>query len=111
VSASASVSAAVGVTGTLSVSPLHLGLGLSLGGSWRGTLTLTAVGGPVSDYHVTVPAAVLQDITLSRTSGSLAAGQSVRITVTAAGGGLFSTAILDVDPGGLSVVVSYNLNL
>lgn len=111
VSASAAVSAAVGVTGTLSVSPLHLGLGLSVGGSWTATLTLTAVGGPVSDYHIAVPAALLQDITLSRTSGSLAAGQSVHITVTAAGGGLFSTAILNVNPGGLSVVVAYNLNL
>ena len=111
VSASASASAAVGVTGSVSVAPLHLGLGLSLTGSWTGTLTLTAVGGPVSDYHITVPAALLQDITLSRTSGALAAGQSVHITVTAAGGGLFSTAILNVSPGGLSVVVSYNLNL
>ena len=74
-------------------------------------MTLTAVGGPVSDYHISVPAAVLQDITLSQTSGSLAAGQSVHITVTAAGAGLFSTAILDVNPGGLSVVVSYNVTL
>jgi RNA polymerase sigma factor (sigma-70 family) len=111
VAASASVSAGVGVTGTLSVSPLHLGLGLSVGGSYTGTLTLTAVGGAVSGYHITVPVALLQDITLSRTSGSLAAGQSVRITVTAVSSGLFSTAILDVNPGGLSVVLSYNLNL
>ena len=109
-SATGSASAAVGVTGTLSVSPVQLGLGLSVGGSYTGTLTLTAVGGAVSDYHITVPAALLEDITLSRTSGSLAAGQSARITVTAAGG-LFSTAILNVNPGGLSVVLSYNLNL
>jgi RNA polymerase sigma factor (sigma-70 family) len=108
---SASASAAVGVTGTLSVAPLHLGLGVSLTGSWTGTLTLTAVGGAVSDYHITVPAAQVQNITLSQTSGSLAAGQSVNITVTAAGSGLFSTVVLDVNPGGLSVVVSYNLTL
>ena len=108
---SASASAAVGVTGTLSVSPLHLGLGLSVGGSYTGTLTLTAVGGQVSHYQITVPVALLADITLSRTSGSLAAGQSVHITVTASGAGLFSTAILDVSPGGLNVAVSYNLNL
>ena len=99
------------MTGTLSVAPLQLGLGLSLGGSWTGTFTLTAVGGPVSDYHITVPVALLSDITLSRTSGSLATGQSVQITVTAVGSGLFSTAILDVNPGGLSVAVSYNLTL
>jgi RNA polymerase sigma factor (sigma-70 family) len=108
---SASASAAVGVTGTLSVAPVHLGLGLSLTGSWTGTLTLTAVGGAVSDYRITVPAAQVQNITLSQTSGSLAAGQSVNITVTAAGAGLFSTVVLDVNPGGLSIVVSYNLNL
>ncbi len=111
VSVTGSASAAVGVTGILSVSPLHLGLGESLGGSWTGTLTLTAVGGAVSGYHIGVPAALLQDIRLSRTSGSLAAGQSVRVTVTAASSGLFSTAILDVSPGGLSVVLSYHLNL
>jgi RNA polymerase sigma factor (sigma-70 family) len=108
---SATASAAAGVTGTLSVAPLHLGLGVSLTGSWTGTLTLTAVGGSVSDYHITVPAAEVQNITLSQTSGSLAAGQSVNITVTAAGSGLFSSVVLDVNPGGLSVVVSYNLNL
>jgi hypothetical protein len=111
VSASGSASASAGVTGTLSVSPLHLGLGVSLTGSWTGTLTLTAVSGPVSDYHITVPATQAQHITLSQTSGSLAAGQSAHITVTAAGGGLFSTVVLDVSPGGLNVVVSYNLNL
>jgi RNA polymerase sigma factor (sigma-70 family) len=110
-SAAGSPSSLVSVSGTLSVSPLHLGLGLSLGGSYTGTLTLTAVGGPVSQYHITVPVALLADITLSRTSGSLAAGQSVHITVTAAGAGLFSTAILDVSPGGLSVALSYNLTL
>ena len=111
VAVSASASAAAGVTGTLSVAPLHLGLGVSLTGSWTGTLTLTAVGGAVSDYHITVPAAQVQNISLSQTSGSLAAGQSVNITVTAAGAGLFSTVVLDVNPGGLSVVVSYNLTL
>ncbi|MGP7998014.1 MAG: hypothetical protein ACLPKI_11915 [Streptosporangiaceae bacterium] len=58
-----------------------------------------------------MPVALLQDITLSRASGSLAAGQSVRITVRAAGAGLFSTAVLDVNPGGLSIAVTYHLAL
>lgn len=93
------------------MSPLHLSLGLSLGGSWTGTVTLTAVGGPVSHYQITVPVALRPDIKLSRTSGSLAAGQSAHITVTAAGAGLFSTAILDVSPGGLTVAVSYHLTV
>jgi hypothetical protein len=97
------------VAGTLTVSPASLGLRLSLGSLWTGTLTLTAQGGPVSGYHVTVPVPLLQDLTLSQASGSLAAGQSVHIQVTAAGAALFSTALLTVNPGSLSVPVTYLL--
>jgi hypothetical protein len=97
------------VSGSLTVSPASLGLKLSLSGVWSGTLTLTAHGGPVSAYHVAVPVPLLSDLTLSQVSGSLAAGQSARITVTAAGGALFSTALLTVSPGGLSVPVTYQL--
>jgi RNA polymerase sigma factor (sigma-70 family) len=97
------------VAGTLTVSPASVGLQLSLGSLWTGTLTLTAEGGPVSGYHVTVPVPLLQDLTLSQASGSLAAGQSVHIQVTAVGAALFSTALLTVNPGGLSVPVTYHL--
>jgi RNA polymerase sigma factor (sigma-70 family) len=97
------------VAGTLTVSPPSLGLKLSLGSLWTGTLTLTATGGPVSGYHVTVPVPLLKDLTLSQASGSLAAGQSVHIQVTAVGAALFSTALLTVNPGGLSVPVTYQL--
>ena len=97
------------VAGTLTVSPASLGLKLSLNGLWSGTLTLTARGGPVSAYHLAVPVPLVQDLTLSRASGSLAAGQSVQIRVTAAGAALFSTAVLTVSPGGLSVPVTYQL--
>jgi hypothetical protein len=97
------------VAGTLTVSPASLGLGLSLGGLWTGTLTLTANGGPVSAYHLTVPVPLLQDLTLSQASGSLAAGQSVRIKVTAVGSALFSTALLTVSPGSITVPVTYQL--
>jgi hypothetical protein len=97
------------VAGTLTVSPASLGLKLSLSGLWTGTLTLTAQGGPVSAYHVAVPVPLLQDLTVSQASGSLAAGQSVQIQVTAAGAALFSTALLTVNPGGLSVPVTYQL--
>ncbi len=108
-SATPSPAISAAVTGTLTVSPASLGLKLSLSGLWTGTLTLTAHGGPVSGYHVTVPAPLLQDLTLSQVSGSLAAGQSVHITVTAVGAALFSTALLTVSPGGLSVPVTYQL--
>ncbi len=97
------------VTGTLSVSPASLGLRLSLSGLWTGTLTLTAHGGPVSAYHLAVPVPLLQELTVSQASGSLAAGQSVKIRVTAAGAALFSTAVLTVSPGGLSIPVTYQL--
>ncbi|HEX9358655.1 MAG TPA: sigma-70 family RNA polymerase sigma factor [Streptosporangiaceae bacterium] len=108
-SAAASPGISAVVTGTLTVSPASVGLKLSLSGLWTGTLTLTAHGGPVSAYHVTVPVTLLQDLTLSQASGSLAAGQSVRIKVTAVGNALFSTALLTVNPGGLSVPVTYQL--
>ena len=97
------------VAGSLTVSPASLGLKLSLSGLWTGTLTLTAHGGPVSAYHVAVPAPLVQELTLSQASGSLAAGQSVRIRVTAVGSALFSTALLTVSRGGLSVPVTYQL--
>jgi hypothetical protein len=97
--------------GTLVVAPAGLTLGVSVGASWSGTLTLTAQGGPVAAYHVAVAAPNLLALTLSRTSGSLAAGQSVQIKVTAPAAGLFSTAIVTVDPGGLVVTVSYHLAL
>ena len=110
-SASADPSPAISavVAGTLTVSPPSLGLKLSLGSLWTGTLTLTATGGPVPGYHVTVPAPLLKDLTLSQASGSLAAGQSVHIQVTAVSAALFSTALLTVNPGGLSVPVTYQL--
>jgi RNA polymerase sigma factor (sigma-70 family) len=97
------------VAGSLTVSPASLSLKLSLSGLWAGTLTLTAHGGPVSAYHLAVPAPLLQDLSVSQASGSLAAGQSVQIRVTAAGAALFSTALLTVSPGGLSVPVTYQL--
>ena len=98
------------VAGTLSVSPASLGLVVSLGGSWTGTLTLTATGGPVR-YQITVPASYQQDLTISAPSGRLAAGQSKRVTVTAASGGLFTTAILKLQPGGLGVAISYQIGV
>jgi hypothetical protein len=98
------------VTGTLSVSPGRLGLGLSLGGSWTGTLKLTAAGGPVT-YHVTVPASLLGDVTVSPSSGSLAAGRSAHIKVTAGGGALLSTSEITVHPGGRRVAIYYRIGV
>jgi hypothetical protein len=41
----------------------------------------------------------------------LAAGQSKRVAVTAASGGLFSTVIVKLEPGGLGVAISYQLGV
>jgi len=41
----------------------------------------------------------------------LAAGQSKRIAVTAASGGLFSTVIVKLEPGRLGVAISYQLGV
>jgi hypothetical protein len=97
------------VAGSLTISPASLGLRLSLSGLWTGTLTITAHGGPVPAYHIAVPVPLLQDLTLSQAAGSLAAGESVRIKVTAVGSALFSAAMLTVNPGGLSIPVSFQL--
>ena len=74
----------VTVAGRLVIAPASLTLRLSLGSLATGTVTLTAVGGPVAAYHVTVPALFQPGLSVSQASGSLAAGHSVRLTVSAA---------------------------
>ena len=95
----------IAVDGRLVVTPASLTLRLALGGPATGTITLTAVGGPVAAYHLTVPALFRPGLSVSRSSGSLAAGQSARITVSAVGA-LLAGAAVDVAPGGLTVPVS-----
>jgi hypothetical protein len=65
------------------------------------TITLTAQGGPVN-YSIT--GSVL--LAVSPSSGSLAAGQSVTVTVNLAlGQVLTSNVILTVNPGSIPVTV------
>ena len=75
-----------------------------LGGPPTGTLTLTAQGGPVSHYEITIPSSLLGKLTVTPSSGSLAPGQSTRVTVTVAGLLSVDTRI-SVSPGGQSVTV------
>jgi hypothetical protein len=98
------------VTGRLNVSPARLGLRLSVDGSWTGTLKLTATRGPVT-YHVMVPASLRGDVTVSPSSGSLVAGQSAHITVTAASGALLSSPVITVHPGGRRVAIFYQIGV
>jgi RNA polymerase sigma factor (sigma-70 family) len=99
-STSASATASQG-TLTLSAGTVHL---VSVNGTKTGTFTITASGGPVSDYSITVGSALAGKITVSPATGSLASGASATITVTSA-----SLVTLDgsltIDPGGQTVSV------
>ena len=93
------------IQGTLTVSQTTLVL-VAVNGQGVGTFTLTAKGGPVSGYSVSVPSG----LTVSPASGSLASGASVTITV-------HSTSLITLDkkvtisPGGATVTVVLNVSL
>jgi RNA polymerase sigma factor (sigma-70 family) len=95
--------------GTLasSTGTVHL---VSVNGTKTGTFTITANGGPVSDYSITVGSAVAGKITVSPATGSLASGASATITVSSA-----SLVALDgtltIDPGGRTVAVVLAIGL
>ncbi len=95
--------------GTLSVSTGQLDL-VSVNGTSTGTFTLTATGGPVSDYSITIGSTLAGRVTVSPSSGSLASGASVRITVTST-----SLVALDghltVNPGGQPITVLLSIGL
>ena len=81
------------LAGSLSVSPSTVSLSALVGG----TLTLTANGGPVS-WSIAQPTSLLGLLTVSPSSGTLAAGQSVTVHL---GVSLLSalTTTLTVSPG------------
>ena len=106
---SSTPSSASAGAGSLSVSAGRLDL-VSVNGTATGTFTLTAHGGPVSGYSVTVGSTLAGHITVSPSSGSLAAGASVTITVTST-----SLVALDgqltVNPGGQMITVLLTVGL
>ncbi len=108
-SPSSSSSSAPAGAGTLSVSTGKLDL-VSVNGTATAKFTLTAHSGPVSDYSVTVGSTLAGHISVSPSSGSLASGASVTITVTAT-----SLVALDgqltVNPGGQTITVVLSLGL
>jgi DNA-directed RNA polymerase specialized sigma24 family protein len=95
--------------GTLSASTGRLDL-VSVTGTAAGKFTLTATGGPVSAYSIIVGSSLAGHISVSPSSGSLAAGASVTITVT-------STSLvalngqLTVNPGGRAITVVLSIGL
>ncbi|HEY6492991.1 MAG TPA: sigma-70 family RNA polymerase sigma factor [Trebonia sp.] len=102
-SASPSSSPSSTTAGTLSVSTSNIAL--AVGGS--GSFTLTANGGPVT-WSISAPRQLLADVSLSQSSGTLEAGQSVTITVTVAGLAAVHEP-LTISPGGQTVTVDIAL--
>ncbi len=86
------------------MTPAELKLTAAAGKVARGTFRLGAVGGPVTHWVITVPAAVAGKVTLSRYSGSLTAGNWVLITVSVQSKVAVDTR-LTVSPGDLTVTV------
>jgi len=69
-----------------------------------GDFILSAVGGPVGHYAITVPAAVRGKIAVSPVQGSLPDGGWVTVTVTVTSKTAVKSTIT-VSPGGLKVTV------
>jgi len=89
--------------GTLAVAPTTIVLTPLLGGS----LTLTAENGPVT-WSISEPASLLGALTVSPSSGTLTAGQSVQVTIAETGLASLDTT-LTVNPGGQQVTVVLGL--
>lgn len=108
-SSSPAPSSAPASAGTVSVSTGRLDL-VTVNGIATGSFTLTAKGGPVSRYSITVGPALAGSLSVSPSSGSLAPGASVTITVTSN-----SLVALDgqltVNPGGQTVTVVLSAGL
>jgi RNA polymerase sigma factor (sigma-70 family) len=89
--------------GTLSVSQNNI----SIVGLGSGSFTLTAHGGPVN-WSISAPSQLLGGVSLSQSSGTLEAGQSVTITVTGKGLATLDDP-LTISPGGQTVTVDVSL--
>jgi len=103
-SAASSSASDGGGQGTLAISPSAVTLAPGGGGA-SGSFTITASGGPISHFNITVRSA--HELSVAPSSGSLAAGQSVTITVTTTSSGPISTWIV-VNPGGNKIAVTLN---
>ena len=93
-----------GGQGTLTISPTTVALSPGNGGA-SGSFTITATGGRISHFNITVRSA--HELTVSPSSGSLAAGASMTITVSTSSSGPINTWIV-VNPGGNQVTVTLN---
>jgi RNA polymerase sigma factor (sigma-70 family) len=108
-STATAVATATPAQGTLTVSTGALDL-VSVNGTASAKFTITASGGPVSNYSITVGSALAGELTVSPAAGSLASGGSVTVTVTT------TTLValageLTVNPGGQTITVLVSLGL
>lgn len=87
------------------MSPTSLRLTPLLGSS----ISLTASGGPVT-WSITESSSLLGHLTVSPASGTLAAGRTATVSVTA-GSKVSVLGQLTVNPGGITVSVTVGLNL
>ena len=80
----------------------------STGGSYSGTFTIVAQGGPVSGWDIVDPVSAAE-MSISPLSGStIPDGGTVTISLTVPpGSGLSFETDLTVNPGGLTVVIDY----
>jgi RNA polymerase sigma factor (sigma-70 family) len=106
-SSSAPAPGTLTVPNTVTLYPVVQGNSLAaVGAQWSGTFTMTATGGTVGTYSVSVPAALAADVTVTlSTTAPLLDGDVVIVTVTADAGGLEGS--LTVEPGGIPVAISY----
>jgi len=101
---------------TLSATVVQLTSGAGGAGSERaagasagqptGTLVLTATGGPVMGYTITIPASAGGLLTVSPSSGVLGSGQSVTVTFVLVRPVSFDQQV-SINPGALAVTVEY----
>src|SRR5262249_13623767 len=89
--------------GTLHVSRSHI----TIAGTESSSFTLTAHGGPVT-WAISAPSQLPGGVSLSQSPGTLAAGQSVTITVTGKGLAALDEP-LTISPGGQTVTVDLSL--
>jgi RNA polymerase sigma factor (sigma-70 family) len=89
--------------GTLTVTPATIRLNALLG-SFTSSISLTASGGPVS-WSITESSSLAGKLSVSPLSGTLAAGQSATVGLTAEGIAS-ATGQLTVDPGAITVAVT-----
>jgi DNA-directed RNA polymerase specialized sigma24 family protein len=90
--------------GILEVVPDALALTSTAGKAVSGSFILSAVGGPVGHYAITVPAAVSGKIAVSPTQGSIPDGGWVTVTVTVTSKTAVNSTIT-VNPGKLAVAI------